>query len=654
MLVRMRRIEVVAPRSNATEALRIVHRAGVVHMATFEAREGMALGIFAGHHDELGVTGAAGVTGADDESSPTALLEEVTGLGALLGPAAADRPRLEAFWALDDERLESAVVELRPVRAQAERLTGERQHVGADLQRLAGYRRLIDGLSGAVGRLPRLRGYAATGIIVGSRHRALIGLISEELEAVTEGRCEVVAADLAGERSAAILLYPARMTTEISGLLGGRDLEEVSLPSDLQGVPFDELGPRMAAEVERLQGRTRELDSELGKLSKSHGPTVAALQLVLGDRTAEAAQLRDAARSDHLVVLSGWVPAKRLDELRESLADGLGESILVIDDGDAAASDHSAPVAVTNGPFSRTFEPLSRFIGVPRYGTIDPTPLMALTFPAFVGLMVGDAGYGLVLLVLLLLFRGRMMRSEKLRMVWPIGLTMAISMIAFGILFGEFFGETGRRVLGIEPLWFDRGHSVVTMLVIALSIGVAQVSLGLGLGVVNATSMGHRREAVGRGALLAGLLLVVVMMAAVAGILPSELAAMGAAALIAAVTIAFLAMGLAGPIEMMGVLANVLSYARLMAIGLAGVMLALVADRIGGLIPIVVFGILVAGILHGLNLVLGVFDASVQGLRLHYVEFFTKFVEPGGTAYAPFTSVLGPSAAASAATEDAG
>jgi V/A-type H+-transporting ATPase subunit I len=78
-----------------------------------------------------------------------------------------------------------------------------------------------------------------------------------------------------------------------------------------------------------------------------------------------------------------------------------------------------------------------------------------------------------------------------------------------------------------------------------------------------------------------------------------------------------------------------------MAVAFAGVMLALVADKLGSLMPSLIFGILVAIVLHSLNLALGIFDASVQGLRLHLVEFFTKFVEPGGTPYAPFTSVLG-------------
>jgi V/A-type H+-transporting ATPase subunit I len=77
-----------------------------------------------------------------------------------------------------------------------------------------------------------------------------------------------------------------------------------------------------------------------------------------------------------------------------------------------------------------------------------------------------------------------------------------------------------------------------------------------------------------------------------------------------------------------------------MAIGMASVMLALVANSLGGIIGNVLIGLVVAALLHGVNLVLGFFDATVQGLRLHYVEFFTKFVEPGGTRYEPFASVL--------------
>jgi V/A-type H+-transporting ATPase subunit I len=199
-------------------------------------------------------------------------------------------------------------------------------------------------------------------------------------------------------------------------------------------------------------------------------------------------------------------------------------------------------------------------------------------------------------------------------------------------------------VLHFEPILFDRSDhesAIIIMLVIAISIGFAQVGLGLALGVWNAAQLEHRREAIGRAALLVGLVMVVVMAVAVGGLLPTEVIAIAVASLIAATVIAALSMGIAGPIEMLGVMSNVLSYARLMAVAFAGVMLALIAEELGALMPGIVFGVLVAILLHSLNLALGIFDASIQGLRLHYVEFFTKFVEPGGTPYAPFTSVLG-------------
>ena len=639
MLVKMRRVEIVAPRSVAREALRLIHRAGVVHLETFDQLEGVGPGTFSIPHLEHGGHSSLGDGGIFREP-----LEEVARLGALMGTVSVSQARLEDVWALDDESLVAAADRLRPVQAQADRLTGQRVRATADLERLDSYRHLIDGLSGAVGHLPRLRGYAATGIIVGTRHRALVGLISEELEVVTKGRCEVISADIVDDRTAAVLFYPANMAIEVSDVLGGRDLEEVNLPADLQGVPFDELGPRMAAEVAQLRALIVELEDEFERLSDENAENVSALQLVLGDRMAETRELHRAAHSDHLIVFTGWVPAVKLDGLRQELAEGLGESALVVDHGDVATAGQEPPVAITNGPIARSFEPLSRFVAVPRYGTIDPTPLLALTFPAFVGLMIGDAGYGIVLLALLLVFRTRMQSHPLLRKVWPVGLTMAMSMIFFGVLFAEIFGETGRHVLHFEPILFDRSDhesAILIMLVIAISIGFAQVGLGLALGVWNAAQVEHRREAIGRAALLVGLVMVVVMAVAVGGLLPTEVIAIAVASLIAATVIAALSMGIAGPIEMLGVMSNVLSYARLMAVAFAGVMLALIAERLGALMPGIVFGVLVAILLHSLNLALGIFDASIQGLRLHYVEFFTKFVEPGGTPYAPFTSVLG-------------
>ena len=338
--------------------------------------------------------------------------------------------------------------------------------------------------------------------------------------------------------------------------------------------------------------------------------------------------------------MSGWLPARRVAELRTALDDALGPEVLIVERPVAGPGGGGAPIALENGRLTRFFEPLASFIAVPRYRTLDPTPLLAVTFPAFVGLMVGDAGYGLVALVLLILARWRWRDVPAMATIWPVGLVMVVATIGFGIIYGEWFGPTGSRVLGIQPIWLDRRESVIPLLLLALSIGVAQIGLGLVLGMVTAAALHRRRELVSRGALLVTLAAIVILLASAARLLPDVAGVVAGGALIVSMVLLVLTLGIEGPIEALGIVANVLSYARLMAIGLASVMLAIVADRLGSLAPNLLAGILIAGLLHALNMSMGFFDASIQGLRLHYVEFFTKFVEPGGTPYAPFASIL--------------
>jgi V/A-type H+-transporting ATPase subunit I len=94
--------------------------------------------------------------------------------------------------------------------------------------------------------------------------------------------------------------------------------------------------------------------------------------------------------------------------------------------------------------------------------------------------------------------------------------------------------------------------------------------------------------------------------------------------------------GIFGTIEIISTMGNILSYARLMAIGLASVILALVANEFYGATGIVVIGIISAVSLHALNLVLAMFSPSIHSLRLHMVEFFSKFYEGGGEKFKPF------------------
>jgi len=91
-----------------------------------------------------------------------------------------------------------------------------------------------------------------------------------------------------------------------------------------------------------------------------------------------------------------------------------------------------------------------------------------------------------------------------------------------------------------------------------------------------------------------------------------------------------------GTIEIMSTVGNILSYARLMAIGMASVILAMVANQLGGALGFVIIGVIVAILLHALNIVLAMFSPSIHSVRLHLVEFFSKFYEGGGIVYRPF------------------
>jgi len=334
-------------------------------------------------------------------------------------------------------------------------------------------------------------------------------------------------------------------------------------------------------------------------------------------------------------VVEGWIPAAGFPKLTQALAARFGGRVVVESVAREDWEGESAPVVLQNPRLFRPFETITRMVPLPAYGTIDPTPFVAVFFPMFFGLILGDIGYGLVLAVIALWLRhGGAPGSTRRAVAEVLGAGAAFA-VAFGIAFGEFFGDLGARWFGLHPVLLDREHSLLAFLGLAIAIGAVHIVLGLALGVYNA-SRGHPRQAVGKGASLVMVLLIVVVLLAAIEVLPHGFLTPAIIGLLVLFPVLVLAEGIIAPIEFLSTLSNILSYARIMALGTASVMMAVVANELAGSVGSVLVGVLFALLFHLVNFALGIFAPTIHGLRLHYVEFFGKFHSPGGQAYRPF------------------
>jgi V/A-type H+-transporting ATPase subunit I len=215
----------------------------------------------------------------------------------------------------------------------------------------------------------------------------------------------------------------------------------------------------------------------------------------------------------------------------------------------------------------------------------------------------------------------------------------------FGLLYGELFGTLGEH-FGMQPLWFDRASAehVSALLIMSLAVGAAHITLGLILGVREAIKDKSRSHLLERGGMLLGLISLFFIVGILTNFLPKGFMTPAISGLIIGIVLLGASLGWLGilmaPIEFIGLIGNVLSYLRIAAIGLASVYLAKVANDMAGMAGSIIVGLILAVLIHTLNLALGAFSPTIHSLRLHYVEFFRKFYEGGGRPYQPFKSNL--------------
>jgi V/A-type H+-transporting ATPase subunit I len=254
-------------------------------------------------------------------------------------------------------------------------------------------------------------------------------------------------------------------------------------------------------------------------------PHLAQWRARLRERLEEFAVLAHFGETDQTFVLFGWTPEREVPRLRAALAANSDGAVIVQLLPLTPEEKERAPVALENPSPARPFQSLVRLFALPRYHGIDPTLLMAFFMPIFFGMMLGDVGYGALLLLgcLIVLWRvAAVRRSGALRDLVHVLTFGAAWSIVFGFLYGELFGTLGEQ-LGMHALWLDRtsADQVANLLMFTIAVGVVHITLGLVLGVWESIREHSKSLLLERGGMLIGLIgLFLIVAVAVKGLPP--------------------------------------------------------------------------------------------------------------------------------------
>ena len=339
------------------------------------------------------------------------------------------------------------------------------------------------------------------------------------------------------------------------------------------------------------------------------------------------------AKMEHVVAIEGWIPCDSVAQAVQEIK-SISSGACVVDLMDPDEND-DVPVQLKNPKFFKSFELLTRLYGLPTYDGVDPTLFLAPGFLLFFSIMLTDALYGVIALVLgMLLIRGGGKYNEMIRDGGIILSSAGIATIIIGALSGGWFGGFGLKLPILASLQvFDPMVQVTAFLLIALGIGLAHVNVGVVINVAHKLRAGQRGKAVSENLwflfVQPGLIFIV-----------SGHTSLGLVFIVIALILLLGGHKAMSMFQLTGFMGDVLSYARLMALGLCTTGIAMTVNVLASMLYMVGWlGIVLAVIIflfgHVFNFLINAMGSFVHGLRLHYVEFFTKFYQSGGTEFTP-------------------
>jgi V/A-type H+-transporting ATPase subunit I len=442
----------------------------------------------------------------------------------------------------------------------------------------------------------------------------------------------------------------------------------------LEGKPRDIIHSQKNLQAD-LHSQLKLINNQLSEISKANYTFLKGAEEELEIENQKLEVIEDLGVTNDAFALEGWIPRSKIEDLKIAF-ERYSKGTLLYE----LETKENPPTLLVNPKRFKVFESFVRFYSLPSGNEFDPTLIFGLIFPIFYGLMIGDVGYGLVILLVSLWVIRRVQDRKRNLTIMPkflrnfaktilrpsqmVKLAKAmipgcIIAIILGFCFDLYFGfhlnaylfsflnNFGLNLPADGALLNPIGtFGLRKLLLISGYIGLGMVSFGLVLGILNSMRERNIKHIISKvGWLLFGWGIALVGLAMINHVNINPLQNIQGAGyfalLFGGIGLMFYGEGIRALMELPSIISHILSYTRIVGILLASVILAHVIDFIflkslDNSIAFGILGIMILLIGHIFNIIIGVFEPGIQGARLIYVEFFSKFYHGAGRPFKPF------------------
>ena len=637
MLVPMAKLELIGPKNRFFDVVNLLHEMGTLHIEDLSKKIGTGeLPL-----DQMDLAQDQVVEKDRLEDLLLRLRSIIQALHLPSAPAdelARQKLYLE-LWQLDAKELASQVTDvIDQVEDRTASLAQAQSSMEAEMALLGRYEPILQKIQPLAKQIVTTGAYDSVALLIERRYKSALEELKRELDQITQSQCEIVSTDVDEDTTAVIVVFARRFSEGVHKFLAMENVNQVRLPSEFNDMPFDVAYEELKARREQLPELLDAVKAELAEMSATWYMKLSTIKDVLVDKIDAITAIPKFGQTEYAFVITGWLPVSGVREFRRAIVENFGTDVIV---NQIEIDEHEydeVPVSMKNPKWAEPASFAMSYLmgGKPKYGTIDPSIIWAISYPLIFGMIVGDIGYGLVMLAIILWLRFKFRDKPAVQIATGLLGPAATGAILFGFFYGEFFGAVFWEAGWIRTfelfgftLPYNREHIVEPFMIMALGLGVIQILFGLVLGVVNAVRTKHMKHAFVKGGLAGFILGAVILLIAMALLRSNPVVQIiGAIMMVVGILAVLRWGGIMGFIETLESVSHIASYIRIMAVGLSDAIFATAINQMAAndKIPTVVAIVLLL-LFHGLHLILAIFTPTIHALRLNFLEFGGKYYE---------------------------